>query len=195
MTDDPKRSCPRKGLVSVAFVLPLLVACASSSDEVEMDDPEHEEEPVAIAEALRSSVACVRGSHAAYSSGRRIGSVETMEIGGKRVSVTTGHAFLRLQEQASARGVTIWVNSGFRTMDEQQYFYDCYRTRRCNSGSLAARPGYSNHQSGRAVDIGASNRPKLDQLIRQLGLPWRRTVPSEPWHYEYLGTDPGGPCR
>jgi LAS superfamily LD-carboxypeptidase LdcB len=42
-------------------------------------------------------------------------------------------------------------------MAEQTYLYNCYLSGNCNSGNLAARPGYSNHQSGLAMDIAVAD--------------------------------------
>lgn len=179
----------------VLFLAAPLAACASSDDLAgDGDDAEFEEDLGATEEALTSAVSCDGDSQPAYSRGSRIGEVETYKIGGKRVAHKSGNAFLFLQKKAQARGFNIWINSGFRTMAEQKHFYHCYTSRSCNSGNLAARPGYSNHQNGRALDIGTNNRSKLNRLIDELNVDWRRTVPSEAWHYEYFGSDPGGPC-
>jgi hypothetical protein len=75
-------------------------------------------------------------------------------------------------------------------MAEQQYLYDCYLTKSCNNGNLAAKPGYSNHQNGRAVDVSTSSW--LFANAAKFG--FVRTVPSEDWHWEYAGPDTGGPC-
>lgn len=173
-----------------AVTLPL-VACSSAD---EGDDAEHEDDPGSEAQALTGSVSCAHESQPAYSGGSRIGTVDTIKIGGKRVTLKTGNAFLYLQKKAAARGVNVWINSGFRTMDEQRYFYGCYQSGNCNNGNLAARPGYSNHQNGRALDLGTDNRSRLNQIIRDAGLDWRRTVASEAWHYEYFGPMVAGPC-
>jgi hypothetical protein len=96
-----------------------------------------------------------------------------------------------MQKAAHEAGVYLAINSGFRTMSEQQYFYNCYKTGSCNNGNLAAKPGYSNHQSGIALDLTTSSW--LANNASKYG--FIRTVPSEAWHYEYInGKDPGGPC-
>lgn len=140
---------------------------------------------------------CGAGRETAYENGRAIGTVTLMKIGSKKTTYKTGHAFLELREKMAARGVTVSLNSGFRTQSEQQYFYNCYRTGRCNNGNLAAKPGYSNHQNGRAVDLSISNHTKFRQALSALGLnnQWRATVASERWHWEYFGDDPGGVCN
>jgi hypothetical protein len=42
-------------------------------------------------------------------------------------------------------------------MAEQEYLYGCYIHCSCNNCNLAARPGHSNHQSGHALDLNASD--------------------------------------
>ena len=61
-----------------------------------------------------------------------------------------------MAQAAAAQGVNIVVASAFRTMAQQQYLYNCYVTCSCNSCNLAAKPGYSNHQSGHALDLNTS---------------------------------------
>ena len=171
----------------VLFFTALVVsACASLAG----DDGEYEEEPAASSEsAVISSVDCRTTKMMAYDRGSPY-SIEVITIGGKRVSKPTGHAFLKLQKAAHAAGVNVTINSGFRTNDEQKYFYNCYKTKKCNGGNVAAKPGYSNHQNGRALDLSTSKW--LANNAGKFG--FKRTVPSEPWHYELSGADPGGPC-
>jgi LAS superfamily LD-carboxypeptidase LdcB len=95
-----------------------------------------------------------------------------------------------MQSAARAAGVRMSISSGFRTMKEQQYFWNCYQTKSCNHGNLAARFGYSNHQSGSALDLSTSTW--LANNAARFG--FHRTVGKEPWHYEFSGADPGGPC-
>ncbi len=121
--------------------------------------------------------------HDAYSNGRRIGRLEVVEIDGKPVAADTARAFLRMREAARRDGVTLRIVSGFRSHAEQTRLYRAYRAGR---GNLAARPGYSNHQDGAAVDLNTSDRGVyrwLQANARQFG--FVRTVPSEPWHWEY----------
>jgi hypothetical protein len=179
-------SLAKLGLGLVLLVVPLATACGPS--ELEQLGTSGEAES-----ALTSDVDCTREREPAYSGGQQIGTVDVVRIGNKRVTVKTAHAFLHLQRLADAQGIDVSINSGFRTMSEQQYFYDCYKTKRCNNGNLAAKPGYSNHQNGRALDLGG-DRAQLNRLIERNGLDWRRTVAKEPWHYEYFGPWVNGPC-
>ncbi len=103
-------------------------------------------------------------------------------VDGKLVEVNTARAYTSMKAAAAQAGVYLQVVSGFRTMDQQRYLYNLYLSGR---GNLAARPGYSNHQSGLALDLNASARGVGSWLSNNASR-WgfRRTVPSENWHYE-----------
>jgi hypothetical protein len=175
----------RSALAPGLLVLPLAAAC--SSEDIGASGTS------AAALTAAGDVDCTATQEPAYSGGQQIGTVDVIKIGDKPVGLKTAHAFLQLREKAEAEGFNISINSGFRSMSEQEYFYNCYKSGSCNNGNLAARPGYSNHQNGRALDIGG-DRGSLDNLIRRLGVDWRKTVASEDWHYEYFGPVVDGPC-
>jgi hypothetical protein len=179
----------------VAALLALLAAaCASRADDGAAPDTDACDAPperalAVTSSALTSSVDCTLRTETAYVRGSPR-TIQTVRIDGKAVTKATGHAFLALQKAADAAGVYLALNSGFRTMAEQEYLYGCYLSGRCNSGNLAARPGFSNHQSGTAIDVTPSGW--LSANAARYG--FVATVPGEPWHYEYDGTDPGGVC-
>jgi hypothetical protein len=177
------------------FLLAMTVAsapffgCAATADEGE-DEDDQEEEPVEqTSDELRSAVSCKERTEAAYTHGRK-SSIQVVTIAGKAIAKPTGHAFLKMQAAAQEAGVRLSLSSGFRTMAEQTYFYNCYKTKRCNNGNLAASPGNSNHQNGLAVDLSTS--AWLARNAARFG--FVRTVSKEAWHYEFRGKDPGGPC-
>jgi peptidoglycan hydrolase-like protein with peptidoglycan-binding domain len=105
--------------------------------------------------------------------------------GGKEMRSDAAAAFNRMHAAAKAAGINLHVNSAFRSMEEQRALYQKYLN---GTGNLAARPGYSNHQGGIAVDInvggtGTSTYKWLANNASRFG--FVRTVPSEPWHWEY----------
>lgn len=102
-------------------------------------------------------------------------------VEGKLAEVNTARAYEAMRNAARSAGISISLTSGFRTMDQQRYLYNLYLSGR---GNLAARPGYSNHQSGLALDLGRGpgGQTWLDRNASRFG--FRRTVPSEPWHWE-----------
>ena len=90
-----------------------------------------------------------------------------------------------MRAAAARTGVALRVVSGFRTMEEQTWLYRAWRA---GFGNLAARPGYSSHQSGRAIDLNTLTPGVAGWIAahaRRFG--FRPTVPSEPWHWEYRG--------
>lgn len=177
----------KRCLVLLALMSLTIVGCVAEQDSSE---PEDEEEPVeSTSDELRSVVNCAARTDTAYVNGAPR-PISVITIGGKPVAKPAGHAFLKMQRAADAAGVSLSINSGFRTMSEQQYFYRCYQTGSCNNGNLAARPGYSNHQSGTALDLTTSTW--LANNAARFG--FVRTVPREAWHYEFRGADPGGVC-
>lgn len=123
-----------------------------------------------------------RSESNAYSGGRNLGPVDVVTIDGKEVAVPCAEAFLRMRAAARKDGVQLRVVSGFRTYAHQKRLYDAYRAGR---GNLAAPPGYSNHQSGRALDLNTSDPGVYSWLTRNAATyGFVRTVPSEKWHWE-----------
>lgn len=123
--------------------------------------------------------------------------ITVVTVDGKPVEVETANAYYAMQQAAAADGVGIKVVSGFRTMAEQQYLYNCYINCNCNNCNLAAKPGYSNHQSGHALDLNTAAAGVLSWLEAhgdEFG--FEATVPSEDWHWEWWGGGPptSGPC-
>ncbi|MES1909310.1 MAG: hypothetical protein MHM6MM_002069 [Cercozoa sp. M6MM] len=131
----------------------------------------------------------------AYEQGRNLGPRTCTCINNRPVIVETARAF---DDMNRACPYALTITSGFRTMDEQEYFYRCYMIKqhfgvnKCNNGNLAGRPGYSNHQNGKALDISVSNSNIYRWLTRNAQhFGFVRTVPSETWHWEFR---PGSKC-
>ncbi len=118
----------------------------------------------------------------AYRYGRAY-AIELVRIDGKAVAKRSAGPFLQMRESARRSGVSIYVVSGFRTMAEQQALWARYGAPR------AARPGYSNHQSGTAFDLNTSGfgGSVYNWLTGNAGrYGFQRTVSFEPWHWEYM---------
>ena len=64
-------------------------------------------------------------------------------------------AFKEMSKAAKSDGHTIIVNSSYRSYDEQKEIYDDYRDKNGEeyADKYAARPNYSEHQTGLALDI------------------------------------------
>jgi D-alanyl-D-alanine carboxypeptidase/Thrombospondin type 3 repeat len=183
-------------LVPVWFVL-LAILCAGCAVDVESSSATRDEPVAATNEAL-SSLSCAMSSATGYVNGTPF-TIQVVTVDGKKVEWKTANAYMRMAKAAAAAGVQIRVVSGFRTMAEQTYLYHCGPSGCCccNSCNLAAVPGTSNHQSGHALDLNTSVAGVYTWLANHAGsYGFKRTVPSEIWHWEWWGNDPGtGPCN
>lgn len=177
-----------------APVIASLSACVPdpkdyAGDGVRPDDVETQ----SIQEGL---VTCAPRSRTGYSSGRSF-AITVVTADGKPAEVKTANAYHLMQAAAADDGVRLRVVSGFRSQAEQDYLYACYVNCSCNNCNLAAYPGYSNHQSGSALDLNTHDWGVYRWLATNAArFGFYETVPGEDWHWEYFGPAPGiGPCR
>ncbi|MFQ8643069.1 MAG: M15 family metallopeptidase [Oscillospiraceae bacterium] len=119
-------------------------------------------------------------------------------------------AFKEMFNAAKEDGHTLIINSGYRTYDAQKKIYDEYKDLKGEeyADEYAARPDYSEHQSGLALDIityGASGETFdttdafkwLQKNAHKYGFILRYPKDKEDitgyayesWHYRYLGKD------
>ena len=82
-----------------------------------------------------------------------------------------------------ARGGELRINSAFRTVAQQYLLRAWYERGRCGI-TAAATPGRSNHESGRALDIG--NYGDWRGALSNHG--WQQTVPGDPVHFDHLAS-------
>ncbi|MDE5584496.1 MAG: M15 family metallopeptidase [Ruminococcus sp.] len=115
--------------------------------------------------------------------------------------------FYKLQNDASMEGLNIYLSSGFRSYDTQDYIYNDYVARdgQEKADTYSARPGYSEHQSGLAIDvnqiddtfIGTPEAVWLEEHCWEYGFILRYPQSKqhitgykyESWHIRYVGTD------
>jgi len=128
----------------------------------------------------------------------------TAYVGGKAKEVTltsigngnylrsdAADAFAKMKAAALRDGITLGVNSAFRDNAKQKALYDLYKS---GKGAKAARPGFSNHQGGVALDlqVGGFNSQTYRWLQKNA---WRFGFTNtegkrvgEAWHWVYAGT-------
>lgn len=134
-----------------------------------------------------------KGPHAAWSGGKFRKQLTLVPIVDAKlelcfISKDTLDAYVDMVAAAAAEGVTVAINSAFRSYREQEALYDGFK-RGLPGYNTAAEPGKSKHQNGVAFDIqvaGGAGDPCYDWLTRNA--PQRgfvRTVNKEPWHWEY----------
>ena len=126
---------------------------------------------------------------------------------------TCQNQFYKLQNDAAAQGLNIWLSSGFRSYDYQNQIYNNYVARdgQAAADTYSARPGYSEHQSGLAIDvnqiddsfIGTPEAIWLENHCHEYGFILRYPQGKqditgykyESWHIRYVGTDMSYPIH
>jgi hypothetical protein len=109
--------------------------------------------------------------------------IRVVKLGDSPIEIHTAEAFLAMQQAAAGVGIELYVLSGFRTRSEQAHLYRAWRR---GWGNRAARPGRSNHESGRALDIHLVPGAFAWLRANAERFGFRRTVPGEPWHWEFV---------
>ncbi len=114
---------------------------------------------------------------------------------------------------AKANGLTINLQSGYRSYDFQKVLYNGYvkQQGQAMADLQSARPGYSEHQTGLAVDVGGASNPSCNISECFAATPEGRWLSTnafkygfiirypqgresvtgyeyEPWHLRYVGT-------
>lgn len=118
-------------------------------------------------------------------------------------------AFTQMAEDARTEGIWLYCVSGYRSYDYQQTLYQSYTARDGQrlADTYSARPGFSEHQTGLAVDINTSsssahfedtaqyrwlveNSWKYGFILRYpQGKAHITGFRFEPWHYRYVGSE------
>ena len=136
-----------------------------------------------------------------------------VQIGYSWVAKPAADAYAQLKAAVSAKKLgTLCVNSGFRSFNSQTLIHDAKVAQlgKTAGEKLAARPGYSEHQTGLAMDIsttqlgcriGSFGASKASKWIAanawQYGFivryPNGKTAVTgyvwEPWHLRYVGVE------
>lgn len=112
---------------------------------------------------------------------------------GKWLDAPAAASYMRMVKDGMPVG---GIASAGRTYAEQSRLWKLYLA---GKGNLAARPGTSLHESGRALDItrrtaaqlwavkgGDPMKRKAGEHIRANDYGWYRTVPTEAWHFQYI---------
>ncbi len=86
-------------------------------------------------------------------------------------------------EAAAAGGGSMSLTSAYRTVAQQYLLYQWYAQGRCGI-TAAATPGNSNHESGRAVDLGNYG----SYVSRMSAHGWAHDVAGDPVHFDHLAS-------
>ena len=110
--------------------------------------------------------------------------INLVHVSGVELEAKTAAAFRTMAKAARKVGIQVAIRSGFRSHEAQKELYTKFRR---GWGNLAARPGYSNHQSGKAVDIYIDDYAVYEWLKKHASkFGFKKTVRREAWHWEYV---------
>ncbi|KRE79329.1 hypothetical protein ASG71_04340 [Arthrobacter sp. Soil763] len=136
-----------------------------------------------------------------------------VRIQSERLRSEAADAYKQLAKAAKAAGVNIVPVSGYRSYSQQASLYDSYVRQygQATADTLAARPGFSEHQTGLTMDIGnasgvcaleacfantpagkwaAQNGANYGFIIRYpAGAEAVTGYTYEPWHLRFVGRD------
>jgi D-alanyl-D-alanine carboxypeptidase len=129
------------------------------------------------------------------------------------LDATCQNQFYKLQNAAAQQGLNIWLSSGFRSYDYQAQIYNNYVARdgQAAADTYSARAGYSEHQTGLAIDVnqiddsfaGTPEAIWLENHCHEYGFILRypqgkQSITGyqyESWHIRYVGTDMSYPIH
>ena len=107
-------------------------------------------------------------------------------------------------------GIRLMVNSSYRSFNDQEEIYNEFRkVSQAYADSYAARPGYSEHQTGLALDITSLEHPFIKEFTESDEFAWLKNnahkygfilrypqgkehitgYSNESWHFRYVGID------
>lgn len=123
----------------------------------------------------------------------------------------TYEAYLEMYNAAKIDGITLMINSSYRTYDEQESVYKNYENKYGieYADDIAARPGHSEHQTGFALDIFCTTNSNTKTFKDSEAYLWlinnsykygfilrypegKENITGfafESWHYRYVGKE------
>ena len=132
------------------------------------------------------------------------------QSGGKQMTKDAAAAFEKMAAAAKEQGYTVRATSTYRSYDYQAGLYERYAANdgKAKADTYSARPGYSEHQTGLAVDVdnayssytsfgNTKEFTWMKQNSYKYGYILRYTKETEfitgymnePWHYRYVGVE------
>ena len=133
------------------------------------------------------------------------------EYGKNKIREEVYNAFLDMWNVAKENNIYLMINSSYRPYKDQERVYNNYKESRGESGAdkIAARPGYSEHQTGLALDIFSTTNSSTKTFADSDAYKWllencykfgfilrypegKENITGyafESWHYRYVGKD------
>ncbi len=120
-------------------------------------------------------------------------------------------AFKKMWSEAQKEDIYLIINSSYRSYEEQKETYDNYKDKKGTTyaDTVAARPGFSEHQTGLAIDIFSKKDTSTKDFKNSQTHIWLQNnaykfgfierykeekiaitgFSAEPWHWRYVGIE------
>ncbi|MGI0490524.1 M15 family metallopeptidase [Alkalinema pantanalense CENA528] len=132
--------------------------------------------------------------------------------GGLKLRKAAAQAYKEMTAAAQAEGISLMPLSAFRSISEQEQVFLSLKQQRIQTAeqraAVSAPPGYSEHHTGYAIDIGDGNVPATNlspEFEQTAAFKWlqanaprynfelsfpknnKQGVSYEPWHWRFVG--------
>ncbi len=119
------------------------------------------------------------------------------------------NSFIQMHKEVKSKlGIHLMVNSSFRSYEDQEAIYKSFKAKgETYADSYAARPGFSEHQTGLSIDITSTAHPTINAFKESEEYQWLKDnsykygfilrypegkeditgYNTESWHFRYVG--------
>jgi D-alanyl-D-alanine carboxypeptidase len=200
-------------LIMTALSIGGLVALQLQQSSRARSEPEESPSPVAqVSPPSPSPTGNTLLGHFRYAVAPLSELVPVTSDGGIKLRKAAAQAYREMEAAARQSGVVLAPISGFRSVDDQNYLFFGKKAERGQVASerakVSAPPGYSEHHTGYAIDIGDANVPATNlspDFDKTSAFRWlqanaafysfelsfpkgnKQGVSYEPWHWRYTG--------
>ena len=116
-----------------------------------------------------------------------------------------------MYNDAAKNNLYLYISSPYRSYNRQNVLYNTYvkKDGESKADTYSARPGYSEHQTGLAFDLGTAENHDINEFVESKEFKWMKNNAHkygfilrypygkkyitgyiyEPWHYRYVGID------
>jgi D-alanyl-D-alanine carboxypeptidase len=116
-----------------------------------------------------------------------------VRVQGERLRAEAADAYKQFAQAGKSQGINVVPVSGYRSYSQQASLYDSYVAQygQATADTLSARPGYSEHQTGLAMDIGnASGACALQACFEST--PAGKFAATDAWRFGFIIRYPAG---
>ncbi len=194
------------GIAIVSFFLKIFLNTTLSPSEIVTKRPD-----IAPSTATTEKLENILG-HLPYVEAKQGDLVPITASGRVRLKKNAAAKFLAMEQDARSQGIILEPISGFRSVQDQRYLFFKIKEERkeptTKRAEVSAPPGYSEHHTGYAIDIGDAKNPSTNlnrdfdktdafgwlqrnanKYSYEMSFPHNNVqgVRYEPWHWRFVG--------